>query len=104
MAFADISSRTAILQAMDEFDRRGRTAFLKEHSFGKARRYFLEHEGRLYDSKAIVGVAHAYQFPALGPLTSGEFSGGDQTVREKLEALGFTVRVLPRLPTIAPVV
>jgi 5-methylcytosine-specific restriction protein A len=28
--------------------------------FGKARGYFLVHNGQAYDSKAIAGVAHQY--------------------------------------------
>lgn len=46
-----------------------------------------------HDSKAIVGVARRYQFPSLGPLRSGDFSGGLATVKRKLDQLGFEVRV-----------
>ena len=95
MPLGDISSRAAILQAVAEFDREGQKAFLSKYGFGPAHRYFLAYGDKLYDSKAIVGVAHGYQFPEQGPLQAGEFSGGDQTVREKLEELGFTVKVLP---------
>lgn len=96
MSLADLSSQTAVRQALAEYDRLGRDPFLQKHRFGRARSYFIEHEGRLYDSKAIAGVAHGYQFPALGSLRSGEFSGGEPTVRRKLEELGFTVRVVSR--------
>jgi hypothetical protein len=63
VAFADMQSRSALLQALDEFDRLGRAGFLAKYRFGPARRYFLAHEGQLYDSKAIVGAAHAREFP-----------------------------------------
>src|SRR6185503_16885091 len=53
---------------------------------------FLMHEGRSYDSKAIVGAAHGYEHPQLGPLGAHDFSGGETTVARKLEALGFAVR------------
>lgn len=44
--------------AVAEYDRLGRDTFLRSTGFGRARAYYLEHEGRLYDSKAIVGYAH----------------------------------------------
>lgn len=81
----------AVLQAIAEFRALGRRAFLKKHGFGPAQRYFLVHQGEHFDSKAIAGVAHGKQFPAFGPLTSGDFSGGESTVRSKLQSLGFTV-------------
>ena len=92
---ADLTSRQAVLQAIEEFDRLGREAFLAKYGFGKARQYFLIHDGRRYDSKAILGVALGFQFPGLGPLKPSEFSGGDATVKRKLEELHFTVDVLP---------
>jgi len=91
MALSNIQSRTAILAAVEEFNRLGREAFLEKHGFGRARRYFLDHDGQLYDSKAIVGVAHGYEFPSEGPLDSSEFSGGEATVKRKLEELGFEI-------------
>jgi 5-methylcytosine-specific restriction protein A len=94
MALADVTSHKAVLQAVREFDHLGRDNFLAKYGFGRARRYFLEINGRLYDSKAIVGVAHGYQFPQQGPLTSKDFSGGEATVQQKLEELKFTVRVV----------
>jgi hypothetical protein len=44
--------------------------------------------------RRFVGAAHGYQFPSEGPLRWDDFSGGDKTVRAKLEELGFSVRVL----------
>jgi hypothetical protein len=43
------------------------------------------------DSKAVVGAAYGYQFPEEGPLTPGNFSGGEATVVSKLQNLGFEV-------------
>jgi 5-methylcytosine-specific restriction enzyme A len=43
-----------------------------------------------YDGKAILGAAHRYQHPALGPLNWKDFHGGTPTAR-KLRELGFTV-------------
>lgn len=93
MAFSDITSRQAILEAVAEFDRIGRDTFLGKYGFGQAREYFLEVDGRLYDSKAIVGAAHSMQFPSQGPLRPEDFSGGYATVQRLLEGLGFVIRV-----------
>ena len=91
MALGDLTSRQAVLDAIAEFDRLGRDAFLDKYGFGRARDYFLVVDGREYDSKAIVGAAHGYQFPEDGPLRADTFSGGEATVRRKLAELGFTV-------------
>jgi hypothetical protein len=96
MSLADLTSRPAVLAAVREFDRLGREAFLATHNFGKARRYYLSLKGGRYDSKAIAGVAHGYQFPREGALDRRHFSGGEKTVRRQLEAMGFRVVVMPR--------
>lgn len=90
-----LSSTHAVRSAMAEFDRLGRDTFLKKYGYGPSHRYFLRHDGKDYDSKAIVGAAYGHQFPARGPMLSSEFSGGDRTVRRKLEELGFNLLVLP---------
>lgn len=89
---SDIKSREAILAAAKEFDRIGRDAFLKKYGYGHAKSYFLDIDGRLYDSKAILGVAHGYEYPNKGPLKSSDFVGG-KTIVKKLEELGFEVHV-----------
>jgi hypothetical protein len=82
-------TRESVLAAITEFDRIGRDAFLVRHGFGPARSYMLEHDGKRYDSKAIVGAAHGL---ATGqPLAAADFSGGAATVQPTLEALGFRV-------------
>lgn len=93
MSFGDISSSAAVEAAIEEFDAIGRDAFLDKYGYGRAREYFLVYNGRYYDSKAIVGVAHKYQFPQKGPLNRKSFSGGRATVMRKLNDLGFTVVV-----------
>jgi hypothetical protein len=91
MALGDLTSRTAVLQALAEYDRLGQEAFLQHYGFGRARQYLLVHNGQRYDSKAIAGAAHGYQFPELGPLRAADFSGGETTVASKLRSLGFDV-------------
>lgn len=90
MALSDITDREAVLSAIDEFEEMGRDAFLAKYHFGKARSYFLDYAGTLYDSKAIVGAAHGYQHGR--PLTGDDFSGGDATVVPLLKRLGFSVK------------
>src|SRR5436309_2030056 len=92
MTLADITDAQAVHRAVEEFDRLGRDRFLENYGFGRAYNYLLVIKGRLYDSKAIIGAAHAYQTGR--PLRSTEFSGGQATVQRKLEELGFEVRVL----------
>ena len=94
MALADLTSSNAVLRAVEEFDRIGQQAFLTKYGFGRAREYFLYYNGNLYDSKAIVGAAHGFQYPSQGPLGPHDFSGGERTVQRKLEDLGFEVHIL----------
>ncbi len=91
MTIADIKDRDPVLHAITEFDRLGRNRFLKKYGFGPSRSYWLVHEGQKYDSKAIIGAAHGYARPDLGPMTAAEFSGGYATVQHKLEELKFDV-------------
>ena len=97
MALGDVTAE-GVERAMVEFDQLGREAFLHQSGFGPARGYFLIRGGRRYDSKAIVGVAHGYDRPDLGPLRSQDFTGDDATVARRLEALGFVVERPPRNP------
>ena len=94
MSLSEIRSRSSVLSAIAQYDEIGREAFLAKYGFGEARRYFLIHNGHRYDSKAILGAAHGFEFPDLGPLERGDFSGGEATVQRKLEELGFDVEVL----------
>lgn len=91
MSFAEITDKTSILKAIEEFDVLGRKDFLQKYGFSTARSYFLLYNGGRYDSKAIMGAAHGYQYPDLGALKSVDFSGGDATVVKKLRKLGFEV-------------
>ena len=90
-----LTSRDAVISAITEFDELGREGFLEKYGFGPVRRYFLEHNSRHYDSKAIVGAAYGSQHPKRGPLKNSEFGGGRSTVQRKLEELGFSLFVFP---------
>lgn len=89
MALKDIN-QAAVLRAIAECDEIGTEEFRRRHGFGEARWFHLEHNGRRYDSKAIVGVAHGYM-PSRRALRPDEFSGGRETVKPLLERLGFRV-------------
>ena len=75
MGLKDIT-RQAVLAAIAEYDRVDQPAFLSRYGFDPARLYLLVHDGKPYDSKAIVGAAHGF---LLGekPLTASQFSGGE---------------------------
>lgn len=89
-----LQRRESVLKAIEAFDALGRERFLERYGFGPSRSYFLVHSGKLYDSKAMVGVAYGFENPSHGPLNSADFVGGWTTARRWLEALGFEVRVL----------
>jgi 5-methylcytosine-specific restriction protein A len=91
VALNDIT-REAVLEAIGEYDDLGQDGFLERYGFDRARQYLLVHDGKRYDSKAIVGAAHGF-LPGKRSLTAGEFSGGEATVGRLLRRLGFTVQV-----------
>ena len=91
MSLGGLTSRAAVMRATEEYDALGASAFLDRYHFGASRLYRLLLDGRTYDSKAIAGVAHGYQFPDLGPLRSEDFSGGLSGAAGRLRALGFEV-------------
>lgn len=88
-----LRNRGSVLRACAEYDRLGQERFLSDHGFGPATRYLLRVEGRLYDSKAIVGVAYGIENPGEGSLTADSFSGGvsQGAAAWQLQRLGFEV-------------
>jgi 5-methylcytosine-specific restriction protein A len=91
MGLRDIT-RAAVLAAIEEYDQLGQDEFLAKYGFDRARSYLLIHNGKAYDSKAIVGVAHGF-LPGQRALAARDFSGGEATVGRLLRGLGFTVQV-----------
>jgi 5-methylcytosine-specific restriction protein A len=90
MSLADLTA-DAVREAIAEFDRLGRDAFLNTYGFAKTRGYFLVHNGQPYGSKAIAGVAHQYLPGRMAP-KSDEFSGGDTAAASRLRDLGFEIK------------
>jgi hypothetical protein len=91
MSLDDIRKPESVEAALAEFQRLGRAGFLKKYGFNQSREYFLVKSGLLFDSKAVVGAAHGFEYPNLGSLRPNQFSGGEQTVARKLRELGFIV-------------
>jgi AAA domain (dynein-related subfamily) len=90
----ELTSRDAVLEAIAEFDRLGRDAFLAKYGYGGSKRYRIVHDGGDYDLKAIAGAAYGYQYPDHGPLGRDEFGSGRRSTVPKLESLGFEVRAI----------
>jgi hypothetical protein len=85
-----------VKQAIAEFEELGREDFLRRYGFGRARRFYVDYNGKPYDSKALLGAAHGFQFPDRGPLGSADFSGGESATVRKLRDLGFTTIAVPQ--------
>lgn len=92
MALADLTDPDAVRQALAEYDELGQEQFLAKYGYGRSKHWIVVHEGRPYDSKAIVGAAHGFQHPSAGSLKPGDFSGGLHTTVPKLRSLGFDVQ------------
>jgi len=82
-------TRPHILQALAEYDARGGVEFLEVYGFGPSRGHTLVHEGRSYDAKAILGVAHRFATGRLA--TSEEFNGSMRGAVAILRKRGFEV-------------
>jgi hypothetical protein len=66
----------SLLKAIKEFNVLGRVKFLKRYGFSRSSKFYLIHEQRIYDSKALAGAAY---FHATGNrLAKDKFAGGTQ--------------------------
>lgn len=88
MTTAALTDVSIVRRVVQEYDDRGRDAFLEAHKFERANQYYLRVAGRLYDAKAIVNVAFRYEHQEPG---SRVISGGRDHSNRLLERLGFTV-------------
>ncbi|OIQ90726.1 hypothetical protein GALL_273900 [mine drainage metagenome] len=89
MATFSSVTRLHVLQALAEYDARGRDEFLEVYGFTPSREYTLVHEGRSYDATAVLGVAHRFATGRLA--TSDEVSSGMQGAVAILRKRGFEV-------------
>ncbi|WP_454043869.1 hypothetical protein [Cellulosimicrobium sp. Marseille-Q8652] len=89
MATFSAVTRQHILSAIAECDDRGTENFLGVYGFTPSVRETLDHEGRTYDSKAILGVAHKH---ATGRTATAEELDGsriDATTILRKHGFGF---------------
>ncbi|MFG2117833.1 HNH endonuclease [Streptomyces sp. NPDC048710] len=91
MRIKDLTSAAAVEKALAEYDSLGGQVFRGKYNFGPSTQYYVSHAGRLYDAKAIAGVAYGYQHPSDGPLSNQQLDGGEAGANPVLRALGFTV-------------
>ncbi len=89
MATFSSVTRQHVLQAIAEYDSRGGEEFLEAYGFAPSGDHPLVHEGRQYDPRAILGVAHRFATGRLA--TSEEFHDGVQGAAAILRKRGFEV-------------
>jgi hypothetical protein len=82
-------TRQHLLQALAEYDARGGEQFREVYGFGPSEAYTLVHEGRSYDVKAILGVAHRFATGRLAP--PDEFNSDIQSAVAIVRKRGFEV-------------
>jgi hypothetical protein len=101
---SELNSRPAVVAAIKEFDRLGQAPFLSKYGYGKSLKYRLSYRGKLYDSKAIAGVAWGLQFHNDGKWRPDSYSGGAQSSVPTLERLGFKIleEAAPAPPILRP--
>lgn len=88
----DELTREAVLKAMEEFDELRQDGFLSKYKFGPAKKWFIHHQGRRYDAKAIAGVAHRHLGSGSSYLNGKDFhTGKGSKALEKLRNLGFVL-------------
>lgn len=91
-SIAALTDRQAVDEALVEFDRIGRFAFLEKYGFGEAKDYFLVTETGNYDSKAVFAAAYERQHGVR--LANDDFSGGKHGAAKWLNELGYTIEGL----------
>ncbi|GAA0190937.1 hypothetical protein GCM10008944_03790 [Cytobacillus oceanisediminis] len=87
MQISDLTEPQAVLDAISEYDEIGPEAFHSKYGFGPAISYFVQVDGKLYDSKAITAAAIGFQY---GRPLQNDFKGGEPVARV-LRRLGFRI-------------
>lgn len=90
-----------VLQALAEYDARGEEQFLDVYGFARSDDYPLVHDGRGYDSRAVLGLAH--RFATGRHATPEEVESGFHGAVAILRRRGFTVVEPPSFSGRAPV-
>ncbi len=89
MATFSSVARQHVLQAIEEYDRRGAEDFLAVYGFVPNDAWTIQHDGRVYDLPAVVGVAHRYATGRLA--TSDDLDGSLPVAAGILRKRGFEV-------------
>ncbi|WP_236121948.1 hypothetical protein [Cellulomonas palmilytica] len=82
-------TRQHVLQAIAEYDSRGRDGFLGVYGYAPTPGYAIVHEGSSYDLPAVLGVAHRFATGRLAP--SDEVVGSIGSAAAILRKRGFEV-------------
>lgn len=90
-SLSELTDPQAVLDTIARFRTLGRDQFLSEHGFDRSRDYFVREGGELFDSKPLLAVAYAVQYPDRGILDVKGFSGGTGGAVRALNRLGFEV-------------
>ncbi len=86
-----LTSREAVMKAMEEYDKLGSEEFLHKYHFENTKgNLYIEYEGKCYLCKPIAGVAYGYQYPDQGNLMADEDEDGVISTRALAE-FGFTI-------------
>ena len=80
-------TRDDVLAALEEFDRLGPGAMLRQYGGGRSRRYWIDSNGRHYDQKLIYRAAH--ELSGRGRLPSTDIDAVQ--TRRHLETLEFRI-------------
>ncbi|MCR2791688.1 hypothetical protein NQ156_01260 [Microbacterium sp. zg.Y625] len=87
VSYTALTDRSAVLWALEKFDRIGREAFLAEYRYRESLDYYLVHEGRHYDTKPVFAAAYKRQH---GHAATG-VQGGKAAAARRLKELGFVI-------------
>lgn len=86
--FSSVTSRH-VLEALAEHDARGADDFLAAHGYAASPDLVLVHEGRRYDARAVLAVAHRHATGRLA--TPDEFRSSTPQAVAVLRRRGFEV-------------
>lgn len=89
---SELTDTAAVQEAVEEWLAWGRSKFLAHYEMHASTGYFiLTDDGSLVDTKPIISVAYDKQHKTIGGLPPSAFSGGEESAKRRLTALGFTV-------------
>ena len=92
LRMVDGLTRAAVLAALEEFDRRGRTTFLQHYGYAQAKTHWIRHGGGRYDMKPIWHAAFGHMEGGQALKAGDEkYKAATHLVRAHLEKLGFDI-------------